>query len=262
MIDFTIDTADLSAEFNLSQDDVDALLERSVKAVTVKFAQHWDTVAKNNLSQTKGIYRSAIQIGSQGRFTGIAYLNPANFLANWIEMGRGPYDLKPGLLSGASVKQGKNGPYTTVPFQFAMSTSIGENEKFSGVMPKEVEKAVVKKQSSPQGNKRGLSLKDIPQKYHIPKSASLRKRMKETRFDEVAAKNENQDMTSVYEGLKRNAKGSGYVNFRRVSLNSDPESWIHPGFQAKDFASRALSMLDIDHEVDMAIDGYLNELGF
>jgi len=62
MIDLTIDTLDLSSEFNLNQDDIDSLMESTVKRVTQAFARHWDTVAKQSLGSTRDIYRNAIQV--------------------------------------------------------------------------------------------------------------------------------------------------------------------------------------------------------
>lgn len=258
MIDFTVDTSSLSEEFNLDRDDVDSLLEHAVKSVTEAFARHWDTAAKNTLGSTRDQYRNAIQVASQGRFTGIAYLNPASWIANAVEMGHGSFDMKAGLLNGPNVKQGKNGPYTTVPFQFATPDSVGESSLFAGVMPKAVHKAVVKTEKE-FGVGSALPLSNIPAQYQIPKSAAMRRKIKEIGFDKME---ENSGKTSIYEGMRRSKKGSGYTAFRRVSLRSDAESWIHPGFQARDLASQAINMLNIPHEVDMAIDGYLAQLGF
>ena len=66
--------------------------------------------------------------------------------------------------------------------------------------------------------------------------------------------------TSIYEGLKK--QGGGYVMFRRVSLNSSPDAFNHPGFDARNFANKALSQMDVPQTVDIAIDTYLSNLGF
>lgn len=259
MVNFTVDTQDLSDEFNLSQDDIDSLLEATVQSVTQAFTRHWDDVASRELKSVRHLYRNAIQVGQQGRFVGIVYLNPAAWLPNAIEMGLGSFDMKPGLLSGSAVKQGKNGPYTTIPFQFATPGALGESGLFSGVMPKSIHKAVLKKEAQNPKTK-GLSISEIPKEYQIPKSAQLRSQIKDIGFDQVMKKSESN--TSIYEGLKRNKKGSGYVNFRRVSLNSQQESFIHPGFRVYNLADKALQRLNIAHEVDIAIDNYLAALGF
>jgi hypothetical protein len=254
MIDFTIDTSDLSQEFSLTKNDVDSLLEKAAKDVTAAFARLWDNEARDTLKGTRAIYRNSIQVTSAGRFTGVAYLNPASWLANALEMGLGSFDMKPGFLNSSKVVQGKNGPYLTIPFQFAVPGSQGDNGIFSGVMPDSVYKAVVK---NPMGS--GLKLNQIDAQYQIPKSPELRQKIKSVGFDKLE---QNTQMTSIYEGLSRSAKGSGYVNFRRVSLNSSTQSFIHPGFSPYNLADKALSQLNIPHEVDISIDGFLNELGF
>ena len=258
MIDFEIDTRDLSENYGLTREELDDMMEISVKKVTEAFARHWDTEAKLNLRSTRKEYRTAIQIGQQGRFTGIAYLNPAATLANWIEIGHSSFDMKTGFLKSPKVTQGKNGPYLTIPFHFATPGSEGESTLFAGVMPSDIHAAVL---SSERAGERSLGMSRIGSQHHIPQSASLRRQLRESgrAFDQM---NTNSKATSIYEGLRRSKKGSGYVNFRRVSLKSDADSWIHPGFSAKNLADKALKTLDIAHEVDMAIDGFLANLGF
>ena len=71
-------------------------------------------------------------------------------------------------------------------------------------------------------------------------------------------------MTSIYEGLKRNEKGSGYVMFRRVSINSHEDRWQHPGIMARDLAGKAVRELEprIPFMVEKTVDDFLQNLGF
>ena len=252
MIEWDLDTMDLSEIHGLDKSQIDDLLESTVVAVTKKFKKHWWDVAKVELGSTRGIYQRAIQMGSRGRFTGVVYLNPAERLANMIEMGASSFDMKTGFLSSPKVKMGKSGPYMTIGFRFAGAGSVGESEGFAGVMPKEINDEV---SSAPE---KPLPLSSIGSKHRMPKSQALRKRMK-TLKSQVGSLPSGQQ-TSKYEGIKRNAKGSGYVNFRRVSLNSDPSAFTHPGFKARDLSTKAEDRLDIEGILTMTINKFLSSI--
>lgn len=250
MINVDIDTRTIASQFNLDATAVDGLLEYTVDQLTGEFAYLWAQEAKVELKSARNEFLSAIQVGKRGRFTGVAYLNPAAWLPNALEMGMSAFDMKPGFLASSKTKLGKDGPYLTIPFRFAQAGSVGESSAFSGVLPSEVQKAV---KSNPQ---QPLSLSKIPSKYQIPKSSALRKRQESVTFRQIQQK----QTTSIYEGLKK-SKG-GYVNFRRVSVNSSADRFQHPGFQARDLASKALAKLDINNIVGSAIDDFLVNLGF
>jgi hypothetical protein len=49
--------------------------------------------------------------------------------------------------------------------------------------------------------------------------------------------------------------------FRRVSLNSDADRFIHPGFEPRMLADKALNNMNVPQVVDVAIDNYLANLG-
>lgn len=83
-----------------------------------------------------------------------------------LEQGFAPFDMKPALLAGRNVKQGKNGPYVDVPLK--------------------------------------------------PKASEVQQLAKE-----VGGKRKN----AVAELIASNTK------IRRISANSPPKSWIHPGFK-------------------------------
>ena len=50
------------------------------------------------------------------------------------------------------------------------------------------------------------------------------------------------------------------MTFRRVSDKSDPNSWIHPGFDARKFMDKALDQTQIPQVVDMVLDNFLSQL--
>lgn len=252
MIQLQIQSTDLAQEFGLTQNDVDDMVEYVVEDVAHSFARQWQTEAKSSLFSSRNIYVNAIQAAKRGRDTSVVYLNPAAWLPNALELGTTEFDMKHGFLASDKVKYDKNGnPFLTIPFRFATSNAIGENEAFAGVMPREIHRTVKKLDGKP------LNIKDIPSKYHIPQSASLRRKMKSKGFEQLSKKVET---TSIYEGMKKTS--GGYVTFRRVSLNSQKESFIHPGFYARNLAEKALSAMDIPFNVDVAIDNFLSNAGF
>ena len=253
MINLEIDTSELSAEFDLSRQEVDQLLQYTVDEVSTAFARQWKLEAKQSLNQTREEYVNAIQITKQANFTNIVYLNPAAKLANMIEMGASEFDMKDGLLSSKKVKYTEKGnPYITVPFRFGVPTTIGDSSAFSGIMPTVIHNKVKRQTPTQQ-----LSLGDIPKKHQIPHNIGLRRQVKSGNFKNIT---EDTRMTSIYEGMKKTE--GGYVTFRRVSLNSDADRFVHPGFVAKNLAQQALGKLDIPQVVDVSLDSYLNQLGF
>lgn len=262
MIDLNIDTSSLSAEFQLSQRDVDGLLQYVVEEVSAQFATKWDNEAKTSLKQAKDEYRRSIQVTKRGKFTSIVYLNPAAWLPNAIEMGFNAFDMKDGFMKSSKIKYGSNGqPFLTIPFRFVTPGSLGESSAFSGVMPVQIMSAVTQNEiANPTSQSRsGLPLSNIPSQFQIPRSITLRREMRSNNFANITR---NTPMTSIYQGLKKNSNGSGYVMFRRVSLNTDADRWQHPGFQAKDLAQKALNKLDVPRIVDITTDNYLSQLGF
>jgi hypothetical protein len=266
MIPVLIDTRDVAAEFNLTREDVNAMVSSTIKSLTATFARNWDSVAKQSLGSTRQIYRSSIVVGEQGPFTG--YVMLVNQLPNMIESGAAPFDMKVGFSQSSKRKSSKGGGwYLTVPFRMATPGSLGESEAFSSVMPQTVYAAVKSKQTqqtalggtTQQG--RGLSASEIPSDYQIPKSRAMIQAQDKV-FEEYKHKH------SIYEGLRKGSKTyqsatqGQYVTFRRVSSNSDANSWINKGLQARNLAERALAMTNIPVEVDRSVDKFLQSLGF
>jgi hypothetical protein len=187
-----------------------------------------------------------------------------------LENGVGAFDMKQGMMKSAKVKYTKTGGwYMTIPFRFATSDAIGENESFSSVMPQEIYDLV--KNFSPQktqigGNSKSAeSLKsgDIPNQFIAPKSRNsvINETLNKT-FDAYTHK------SSIYEGMQKSSKtyeggqGSSYNSFRRVSGNSDPMSWIHSGIQRYNLSQQAIENTDVDLIIDNTVDKLLSEMGF
>mgnify|MGYP001581022848 FL=1 len=75
-----------------------------------------------------------------------------------------------------------------------------------------------------------------------------------------------QHKSNIYEGMVKiqktyeKATQSKYMTFRRVSDLSDPMAWIHPGFNAKNFAESAINQTDFDFIAEQVVNNFINNI--
>jgi len=149
-------------------------------------------------------------------------------IAEQLESGTGPWDMKPMLLNGPKARMGKNGRYNIIPFRHGTIDKYSPDNNFK-TMPKDIyQQARVLKASLKQGN--GMSwggkLTGTEAKYAPGQNPT----------------SGYQHKSGKYEGMVRiektaaKATQSKYMTFRVVSDNSDPGSWIHPGYKAHNIA--------------------------
>lgn len=260
MTALSFDFGDLREEFNLSQDNIDNLLDFTVKEVTAAFAEEWEKQASQNLSSSRNEYMRSIIVTDPGKFQGAVEL--VNDVPNMIESGKPPFDMKPFLLNGKKSKTNKSGgKYNIVPFSIGTPEALEEN--FSTIMPQPVYDVILQKpQDVPTvGGMRskGLTKDELPEAYRAPISKMVFDPRSE-KFEKYTHKN------SIYEGITRIKSNitnqNSYVSWRVVSEKSDPLAWIHPGFTAMNLAEKALESLDIPSVSTQAIDQFLNKMGF
>lgn len=260
-----VDIEDLIAEFSLPSNVADLVVANAVDAVTMEIFRNWRLEASNGLTSTRNDYINGLQIINNNLFSKTIRLN-GNF-NNMIEKGFAPFDMKIGFKNSPKIKYtfktDKNGNvktswYLTIPFRLGVPTTIGDNSAFSGIMP-DIIHDIVKKRMSGQG----LRKKDIPHPFEIPKSrAAIVIPSKNINIPEYKHK------SSIYEGLQKTTAAYGkvtqntYMTFRRVSENSDPNSWINRGRAASNFLQKAISATDIDTVSENAVDETLNNLGY
>lgn len=257
-----IDLNPLMEQYNLTQENCNDIIDSTVKEITAQFAREWEQTALRELGSTKNRYVQNLSVIDEGRMMGAVVLDyTKDPLIQMLEEGASGFDMKEGFLNSPKAKTGKNGnKYLTIPFSWGGSDSIESNSTFSNKMPKEIEKIVKSKDIGKAVNKSDLN--KLGGSFAIPKTRDKVEIPKSKTFESYTHK------SSIYEGItktKDSVTGQTSTNsFRRVSLNSSPNSWIHPGIEAKNIAELSLDNFEnkIEPIMTRAIDNALSALGF
>jgi hypothetical protein len=256
MIPINVDTSGLAVEFGLSKEQIQQLITDVITGITKRAAKRWELVASQELGSVRDMYVKSLIVGSEGPYIGYVMLVSKNPLPLMIELGNPAFDMKEGFGKSQKIKIKKGGGwYLTIPFRFATAGALGENQIFSGKLPKKIDKLV--KNLAPE---QSLKIKDIPKEFQTLKTREkLLTPNKE--FETYTHR------TSIYEGIqKTKLPGSNrhtqYINFRRVSDKSDANSWIHPGFIAKNFKDKAIKSMDLFKEIDELVEEFLEKEGY
>jgi hypothetical protein len=268
MINILIDSQSIVDKFpKIAQSDIDDLKKYTVKRLTSNFYEKWMAEAGRQLHSTRNHYQKSLIVVDEGKFSGAVMLT--NFLPNAVESGLSAFDLKEGFKRSDKVKIKKSkdgiyGWYLTIPFRMATPGAVGESEFFSEKMPMAIYN-LVKDSSTDIPNStgtrsKGISLSDLK---NVPEFLS-RPRVRPEVANAERVFEEYVNKTSVYEGLSKMKDymtgQNTYGSFRRVSSNSDPNSWIHTGILAHNIMDKALNKFDIEKEAAMAQDMWLSNI--
>jgi len=263
LVPISIDTSDLESEFSLSPEDIEVMIDNTVKAISLEYYRLWQDKASKGLKSTRQRYLDSLIYVDEGAMKAAIILRDEDPLPMMLEEGASEFDQKQAFEQSNKKKRSVDGGwYLTIPMRYATPQALGESEIFAGVLPQEVyEKIKPAETNIPTGagmRSEGLKLEDIPAQFQektvrqaIPKSKLL-----EARQDYISR-------SSRFEGLMKvkditTGQTSGYMTFRRVSDKSDPSSWIHTGLESRNFAEAALSELDIETITDIQIDNFLS----
>lgn len=227
-----IDISSLIQQFSFSENEVKGFTKMILDRAASRYMYLWENQVNNGLKSTRGFYKAGmsfkylddntVQFELEGK--GISRLGLM------LEQGASAFDIKEGLLNSPKAKTGKDGGrYITVPFRMATSSAIAESSVFAGIMPKLIYK-IAKENGSVSGS-------DLPEEY---KMKGVRAEISSTSLP-VFKTEKYEHKNAIYEGVKKTE--SGYSSFRRVSENSEPNSWIHKGFTKRGFMVKALGEL-------------------
>lgn len=262
-MNIAIDINDLINEFSLPKNTADFITESVVEEVTTEIYRNWRLEAANRLNSTRDEYINGLQIVRNSQFSRTIKLNGQ--MPNMIESGANPFDMKEGFQKSSKVKYSTKTDaqgnvtvswYLTIPFRHATPGAIGENSAFSSVMPEEIHQSA---QSAPAGK----SIGNLPAGFDIPQSRAA-----------IVIPKANIDFpaythkSSIYAGMVRNETAydktvqNSYSTFRRVSSNSDPNSWIHKGIQAYNLLDKAIAATNVNDLSENKVDEILKNLGY
>lgn len=261
-----IDTSSIAEAFPLDKEAIDKICDNIAKTLAVRYAQKLELEATHSLHQTKKRYIQAINVVDTGKLEGTVILDYSKDpLVKMIEEGAAAFDMKKKMLESSKAKTNKaGGKYITVPFRFGTPDAVGESDVFSNIMPDavyEVAKAEVTNIPSVGGSKSsGLTVDKLPVQFQKP---ATRKEIKDSEGKVLF--NAYTHKSSIYQGITKNQDGATgqntYNSFRRISENSDSDSWIHKGIEQYNLVSKALQNFNQETEVQMAMNREFQNLG-
>lgn len=249
MINFNVDISDTIQEFELQPAEIasvtDYLLDRLVDELMGK----WETIINTNLHGTRDEYKRAMYTERPDDHTAIVGLTGRESkLAMMIEGGASNFDIKEGFANSPKRTEKEDGGwFLTIPFRHATSESIMDLQVPGNKV------SVIEYMK--QGNT--MDQPTLPQPFDEIKTHSL-------------VLNTGSVLTythkaPIHEGMHRRdisstqkEKRGGYMTFRRVSDKSDESSWVHPGFEARDYMGQAVQEADLGALIDNAMQDWLD----
>ncbi len=245
-----IDTSGFADAVNIAEGDIKQFTTNMISELAAEFAMRWGEEA-SALGSTRQQFKNSIYVNKIDDFSYEVGLT--GFLSNAIEQGISGFDQKEGFEKSSKKTFTKDGEgwYLTIPFRHASAGALGESSAFSNKMPSEVYKVAKK-----LPERTGLDVKALPKEFQ---ARDIRPEVvtKSKIFEEYQHKH------SIHSGIvkKQDDTGRGtYSSFRRVSSNSDDNSWIHSGIEAHNFGEKAFTRMDIPATIDNLANKYMDEL--
>lgn len=255
ILPINIDLTDLTEEFALTTIQSGLLSSNIIDRIVTEYTTRWEDLVNEELKKSRAEYKRAMYIDRTGPSEVIFGLTARESpLAMMIEEGASPFDEKPGFQRSSKAKQKIGGGwYLTIPFRHATPEAVAESGIFSSIMPKEVydiakvsgqllKKSDLPPQYQALGTRKAINIPGLQVPEYIHKAPRY------------------QGLTKVNIQSTPNEKRSGYFTFRRVSDNSDPNSWWNGGILPKKLMDKALERAQIEKVVQMAIDNFLENI--
>lgn len=239
---FLIDFTELKNSLDIKKNDIEEACLDVGRTLSTIFVEKLIENVESDLNRSAQDYIDAIRINESSNVISVK-LDSSSTIANALESGSDPYDMKPYFLNSSKVKYSKEGvKYMTVPLKWATTSSKGVGKGFANKMSRSVYDEVRKQGSISSNSKHS---KKIFSRNPIVNAEG-----------EVLYK-EYKHKASVTQGIKKIPQGgnrSSYYSFRTISENSDPNAFIHKGFQAHNFFEKTLQELDIERLASQAFN--------
>lgn len=254
-------------------------LAASYQKAWVAYAYGHMTVPGKKTIHSSGPYARSIQIDNSKPFERVIFTDypPHRF----IEEGHPEIDLKPGLLSGKSARQGKDGPYNIVSFRHGTQTDFhgikSPPTNRGNVMPIRIQRlmrAATQRADQEQaaglrqtgGVSRQLTSGPRPQDRSYQWGARLDNKLQTGRRSRLHTGYTWK--SGKYAGMVRMEASSGpresrtqYRTFRVVSIKSDPRSWIVPPQEPIPIRQAVIDFVDENVPIhDMIRDAIMKDI--
>lgn len=233
VIDIEIRAAELKKSLDNISKRTEQALNDAIKNIAYLAYSEAQRLAQEKLITSRQDYLSGLKFEQLDDNVYLIWLegDPANA----IEEGWSSFDMKPGLLSGPNAKVTAKGTrFNTVPFQ---QRPFSKAKSSAGVRTM---RDAVNRLIKEQGFDKIIQEKGRPK---IGVAATI----KNTGIRDLEGLVKIQ---KEYEGRVQ----STYLTFRRVSDNSAPDKWIHPGYVG------AKIFKDVEQYVDREVDRILKVL--
>lgn len=251
----TVDVNSIIGELVFTKSQINDLRELTAKSYADEAYTNTVQLAQERLATSKFDYINALSVRRENRFTYALVLEGVFPLM--LENGASSFDMKDGFSRSDKIKTTKSGGwYLTIPFIFRTTSANPASGQKGQILPRSIYDLI---RNSPAkkfdlGNFTISILKgdQIPLRYQPGAIKEM-----SNKVDQYIPK------SSIYAGLQRKQNKetgqSGYNTFRRVSSNSDPNSWIHPGITAYKLMDEALNNIDRDDLGDLILQKFLGD---
>lgn len=247
MIPLTIDISALVRQFSFTKSEARDMAMLVLDMMVERYESIWNDKVKSELNSTRQAYMRSMNVIRVDDYNVIFELEGKGTgrLAMMIEEGASAFDIKEGFKNSPKAKRKSDGGwFLTVPFRISTPDALAESAVFSGRMTKAIHKIAKEKGS--------VQYQDLPTEHRTlgmrPEISSQNTLLPKYKREAYSHK------SPIFEGIARSTmpQHSHYNTFRRVSDKSEPSSWIHKGFEQRDFMGKSLNELSL--EVDEIVN--------
>lgn len=252
VVPINIDLSDLVEEFDLSQDQSMFLGASIIDAVVTEYQLRWENLINRELRITRNEYKRGVFIERESPLSvTFGLTNRASSIPLMIEEGQPPFDEKEGFRNSPKKKTAQDGGwYIDIPFRHATPGAVADSGLFASIMSNNIYKEVK--------NRGRLSFMDLSVKDSAIGERKAINRLGVNKPSYMYKAPIYQGLTKVNIASTANKTRSDYFTWRRVSENSDPNSWWNGGIVPYKLMDKALEQAKIDVVADRVIDEFLN----
>ena len=256
MLPITIDVTAFVKKFEFSNEEIKSFSKFLLGRIGREYMEIWDKKVNENLKSTRVAYKSGMKFSFIDDYNIMFELEGKGQakLGLMIERGADAFDIKEGFKkSPKAIRPNSPDWYITIPFRHATPEALAESTAFSGNMPKPIH-MIAKTEGK-------TTMSNLPAEFR-----TLGVRPELNVPETVLPKEKQAEYTHkspIYEGIQRSTmlKHHSYTSFRRVSGKSESNSWIHKGFQQRDFMGKSANELSmkLNNLISLAREKFLDE---